>query len=225
MLSSASLAQTAPAQPAEPGQQTPSTQQAEAAKPETASQPAAPLPSPAEAAPAGDAAAASVPIPEAAKPGVGGQLPAASPAPAEVAPTADVASAPADVVPDVPAVASGPAPFGAGAKLFLEPMDGFAELLGEAIAKKKVPVVLVHDRAAADFVMSGDARVKKPGWIKGILFYPHAKASLAIRDAHTGDVVFAYKLDEEQESMSVGELYESSAYACAKRLKKAIEKK
>jgi hypothetical protein len=135
-------------------------------------------------------------------------------------PSADADAASAGTVPAVPTVQFGP-----GAKLFLEPMGGYGELLSEAIVKKKVPVVLVNERAKADFVLSGEAHLKKPGWLGAAVLYPHAKANISIRDVHTGNVVFAYKLDEKQESMSAGELYESSAYACAKHLKKAMEKK
>lgn len=173
-------------------------------------------PSPAQTAPAQPTAAAG----ESSKPEAAVQP--SGPSPSSTASTAspEPAAARVDAVPAVPTAAFGP-----GAKLFLEPMDGFEELLAEAIAKKKVPVVLVHEREKADFVMSGDARLKKPGWLKGMVRYPHAKANLSIKDAHTGNVVFAYVLDEKQESMSAGELYESSAYNCAKHLKKAMEKR
>jgi hypothetical protein len=163
-----------------------------------------------------------------------GQVPAPAPvtAPASAAQTVAVASTPeaasaasAEAAAAPPAASMAPARFGPGAKLFVEPIDGYGELLAVAIAKKKVPVVLVHDRAEADFVLSGDAQLKKPGWLKGEVLYPHAKANLAITNAHTGEVVFAYKLDEKQESMSAGQLYESSAYTCAKHLKKAMQKK
>lgn len=133
---------------------------------------------------------------------------------------AEPADARADAAPTAAAT-----PFAAGAKLYLEPMDTFEQLLAAAIVKKKVPVVLVHDREMADFVMSGDARVVKPGFAKGLFVDPHGQASFSVKDAHTGEVVFSDQLKQPGSWMTVGQIYLSEADACAKHLKKALVKK
>jgi hypothetical protein len=126
----------------------------------------------------------------------------------------------ADAGPAVPGVAFGP-----GAKLYLEPMDGFGELLAEAIVKKKVPVVLVQEREKADFVLSGDAHVKTPGWIKGNFVYLHGQANISVDDAHTGEMVFAYTAKRVDANLVDGEVYKIWAGGCANHLKKALVNK
>lgn len=109
-----------------------------------------------------------------------------------------------------------------GAKLFLEPMDGFSTYLSAALLKKKVPVVVVDDRSKADFVVSGSSQVEKAGWAKTIFVSPapHAEASIAIKDAHSGNLVWAYNVDKSNAARA----NQSTAEACAKHLKEAIEK-
>jgi hypothetical protein len=124
---------------------------------------------------------------------------------------------------------AGTAPSGAstrivpGSKLFIEPMDGFDTYLSAAILKKKVPVMVVDDRAKADFVVTGGSHVDKAGWAKTIFIspLPHAEASIAIKDVHSGNLVFAYNVDKSNAARA----NQSTAEACAKHLKEAIEKK
>jgi hypothetical protein len=110
-----------------------------------------------------------------------------------------------------------------GSKLFIEPMDGFDTYLSAAILKKKVPVMVVDDRSKADFIVTGGAHVDKAGWAKTIFVSPnpHAEASIAIKDAHSGNLVFAYNVDKSNAVRA----NQSTAEACAKHLKEAIEKK
>ena len=110
----------------------------------------------------------------------------------------------------------------AGSKLFIEPMDGFDTYLSAAILKKKVPVMVVDDRSKADFIVSGGSHVDKAGWAKTIFVspLPHAEASIAIKDAHSGNLVFAYNVDKSNAARA----NQSTAEACAKHLKEAIEK-
>jgi len=112
---------------------------------------------------------------------------------------------------------------GPGSKLFIEPMDGFETYLSAAILKKKVPVMVVDDRSKADFVVTGGSHVDKAGWAKTIFISPnpHAEASIAIKDAHSGNLVFAYNVDKANAVRA----NQSTAEACAKHLKEAIEKK
>lgn len=127
-----------------------------------------------------------------------------------------------------PAVAGVVAPaasthIAAGSKLFIEPMDGFDTYLAAAILKKKVPVMVIGDRSNADFIVSGGSHVDKAGWAKTIFVspLPHAEASISIKDAHSGNLVFAYNVDKSNAARA----NQSTAEACAKHLKEAIEKK
>jgi len=102
-------------------------------------------------------------------------------------------------------------------------MDGFDTYLSAAILKKKVPVMVVDDRSKADFIVTGGSHVDKAGWAKTIFVSPnpHAEASIAIKNAHGGNLVFAYNVDKSNAVRA----NQSTAEACAKHLKAAIEKK
>lgn len=134
--------------------------------------------------------------------------------------------APATPVPisvTTPASEATPTRIVPGSKLFIEPMDGFESYLSAAILKKKVPVVVVDDRSKADFIVTGSSHVDKAGWAKTIFVSPnpHAEASISIKDARTGNMVFAYNVDKSNAVRA----NQSTAEACAKHLKEEIEKK
>jgi hypothetical protein len=137
----------------------------------------------------------------------------AAPSVAPAAPSASVASP----------SSSGATRITPGSKLFIEPMDGFESYLSAAILKKKVPVMVVDDRAKADFIVTGGSHVDKAGWAKTIFVSPnpHAEASISIKDAHSGNLVFAYNVDKSNAMRA----NQSTAEACAKHLKEDIEKK
>jgi hypothetical protein len=134
-----------------------------------------------------------------------------------------VATAPAAIPATPPASATAPTRILRGSKLFIQPMDGFDTYLSAAILKKKVPVVIVDDEAKADFIVVGSSHVDKAGWAKTIFVSPnpHAEASISIKDAHTGTMVFAYNVDKSNAVRA----NQSTAEACAKHLKEDIEKK
>ena len=104
-------------------------------------------------------------------------------------------------------------------------MDGFEQLLSHSILKKKVPVVLVKERAKADFVLSGEAHVKKRGFLTGFVLNDHGKGAVSITDARTGNEVFAHKFKRADANLTVGEIYKGWADTCASHLKKVLEKK
>ncbi len=104
-------------------------------------------------------------------------------------------------------------------------MNGFGDLVTEAITKKKVPVVLVDEREKADFVLTGEAHVKKPAWLKSNFVYLHGQANISIDDAHTGEMVFAYTAKRVDANLLDGEVYSMWAGGCANHLKKALKKK
>lgn len=108
------------------------------------------------------------------------------------------------------------------ARVFIEPMDGFETYLTAAILKKKVPLIVTDDRAKADYVISGNSHDEKAGWAKTIFISgaSHATASIIMKDAKTGDLAYAYSVDKFNSVRA----NQSTAEACAKHLKKAIEK-
>jgi len=120
-------------------------------------------------------------------------------------------SAPAAAAP-----AAGIAQIAPGSKLFIEPMGGFETYLAAALLKKSVPVVVVDDPAKADFIVSGTSNIeggagKAPS---------QAGASIGIKDAGSGELVFAYAVDKTNAVHGS----QSTAEACAKHLKEFIEK-
>ena len=225
MLSSTSLAQTAPTQETEPTQQTAQPQQAVPAQETAPAQQAVPVQ---ETAPAQQAvptqqavAGGDASKPEAARPEAEGQATAPALSPTVAAPAAEAADGSVGAVLAAP---SAPV-FAPGAKLFIAPMDGFEQTLAQSILKKKVPVVLVKETAKADFVMSGSAHVKKRGFISGWVLDTGGKGYVSITDARTGSVVFTHKFKRADSNLTEYWIYQGWADTCASDLKKTMKKK
>jgi hypothetical protein len=111
-----------------------------------------------------------------------------------------------------------------GSKIFIEPMpEGFNTYLQAAFIKKHVPVVMVGDEATADYVIVGTAETNKAGWAKTIFITPKgdADASITIKEAKTGNIVYGYAVDK----FGARHGQQSTAEACAKHLKEFMEKK
>lgn len=136
-------------------------------------------------------------------------------------PSTEAADANAATAPAAAAVPS----FAPGAKLYVELMGGFENYLIAAIAKKKVPVVIVMAREDADFVMSGVAHVKRPNVITGMVITSHGGGNIAVKDARTGNLVYAEKFRRVDGGTSEDHVYQIWAEGCAKHMKKAMEKK
>jgi hypothetical protein len=103
-----------------------------------------------------------------------------------------------------------------GAKVFIAPMT--------AIGKKKVPIVVVELRDDADFEMSGAAETQKAGAAKILLtgsWHSTEDATIKLTNLKTSVVAFAYSVHKSDSAHGK----QSSAEACAKHLKDAIEKK
>ena len=115
-------------------------------------------------------------------------------------------------------------PIPAGAKVFIAPMSGgYETYIKAAIQKKKVPVVIVETREAADFELSGASESQKASTAKKILalnWHSTEQASIKVTDLKSSEVVFAYSVHKA--SSAHGK--QSSAEACAKHLKDAIRK-
>lgn len=111
-----------------------------------------------------------------------------------------------------------------GAKVFVGPIaDGFDAYLKDAIAKKKVPIEIAASRDQADYEITGTAETQKASTAKKVIFgnwHSREEASITVSNIKSGQVVWAYSV--HQEASTHGK--RSSAEACAKHLKDAIEK-
>jgi len=112
-----------------------------------------------------------------------------------------------------------------GAKVFIAPItDGFDTFLKDAIGKKKVPMEVVASRDQADYEITGTSQSQKAGAAKKIIFgnwHSREEASITLSNIKSGEVVWAYSVHEEASTHG----QRSSAEACAKHLKEAIEGK
>lgn len=139
------------------------------------------------------------------------------------------AASPAETTPSPEAAASSGAAHTAalvpGAKLFLEPMGGFEQDLADSFVKKKTPVVVVKTREEADFIVSGSAHVKRPGFFAGMVLSSHGKGNVSIKDARTGNEVFVHPFKKVDQMEADAFIYQHWADQCATHLKKVMEKK
>ena len=110
-----------------------------------------------------------------------------------------------------------------GSKVFLAPIEGGYDMyLKDAIAKKKVPVAIVDSRDQADYEITGAAESQKASTAKKIIlgnWHSREEASITLSNLKTSEVVWAYSVHEEASTHGK----RSSAEACAKHLKDAIE--
>lgn len=110
-----------------------------------------------------------------------------------------------------------------GSKVYIEPMNGFETYLTAAFQKKKVPLVVVAEKGMADYIISGNADHQKAGWAKIVFtgnIHSDDQASISMIGAKTQEVVFAYAVNKKNTMHGM----QTSAEACAKHLKSAIEK-
>ncbi len=110
----------------------------------------------------------------------------------------------------------------AGSKLFIAPMDGFKTYVKAAVQKKKVPLVIVEQRDAADFELSGSSESQKASTAKKVIMLDwrsKEQASIKLVDIKSSEVVFAYSVHKS--SSAHGK--QSAAEACAKHLKEAVK--
>jgi hypothetical protein len=89
--------------------------------------------------------------------------------------------------------AARPVAFGPGVALLIDEMDGDLDgFLRAEIMKKKVPVNLVIDKEAADFIATGSASERKGSWHEGLLTTEKDKATGAVSIvSKTGQIVWA----------------------------------
>lgn len=100
----------------------------------------------------------------------------------------------------------------AGARVFIQPMDGFETFLAAAIAKKKVAVVVVDHRDQADFEIAGRRTI--------VLCRSDEQVSIAVRNIKTDVIGFGYRHDMQNSRRGKQRVAES----WAKQLKDWIER-
>jgi hypothetical protein len=103
-----------------------------------------------------------------------------------------------------------------------KPVEGFESYMAAAMRKKNVPLLIVKDRAAADFEIEGTADKKGAGWAKKIFlgdFRNSTSASFTMTNIKTGVVAYADASDRSSANRGL----RSSAEKLAKYLKKKIE--
>lgn len=102
--------------------------------------------------------------------------------------------------------------------------DNFDVHFKAALVKKKVPVVVVETPSDAQFEIKGTSETQKASATKKIFtgsWHSAEQASISIASAESGEVVFAYSVNKKNSAHGK----QSSAEACAKHLKDAIEKR
>jgi hypothetical protein len=108
-----------------------------------------------------------------------------------------------------------------GSKIFVDKMGGLESYVIAGIVKKNVAVSLVSDPTKADYIITGDSESHQAGWAKMLLAGSQAsaeQASVNLRDAKSGDILWAYsvnKINSYKGKQSAGE-------ACAKHLKEVV---
>jgi hypothetical protein len=110
-----------------------------------------------------------------------------------------------------------------GAKVFVAPIEGgYDAYLKDAFAKKKVPVEIVANRDQADYEITGTSESQKASTAKKVIlgnWHSREEASITVSNIKSSEVVWAYSVHEEASTHG----QRSSAEACAKHLKEAIE--
>jgi hypothetical protein len=112
-----------------------------------------------------------------------------------------------------------------GAKVFVHPMpNDFDSYFRAALKKKKVPVVVVDTRDAAEFEIKGSSETQKAGAAKKIVlgsWHSDEQASISVTSVQSGEIVFAYSANKKNSAHG----RQTTAEACAKHLKEVMEKK
>jgi hypothetical protein len=111
-----------------------------------------------------------------------------------------------------------------GAKVFVEPMNGFEIYLTAAFQKKQVPLSIITNKEKADFIITGASDTKKAGWAKIVFMgnlHSDEEASVTMVNNRTGAAVFAYAVNKKNTLHG----QQTSAEGCAKHLKSRIEEK
>lgn len=112
----------------------------------------------------------------------------------------------------------------AGSRIFIAPVEGLDTFLVAAFREKKVELVIVGDRAKADFELTGTTDSQKSGWARTIFLHQvgsNEEAGIQITNIKTSEVVFGYAVNKHNSVHGK----QSSAEACAKHLEAFIRGK
>jgi hypothetical protein len=127
--------------------------------------------------------------------------------------------------PSAPAQSSPAIAIKPGATVYVHPMpNDFDTYFKAALARKKVPVVIVDSREKAQFEIKGTSESQKAGAAKKIIlgsWHSDEEASISVTSIDSGAVVYAYSANKKNSAHG----RQTTAEACAKHLKEAIEKK
>jgi N-acetylmuramoyl-L-alanine amidase len=101
--------------------------------------------------------------------------------------------------------------------------DDFDTYVKSALEKKQVPVQVVASRDEAEFEIKGTSETQKAGAAKKIFmgsWHSDEQASINLTELKSGEIVYAYSANKKNSAHGK----QTSAEACAKHLKEAIEK-
>jgi hypothetical protein len=132
--------------------------------------------------------------------------------------------------------------------VYIEPMGGYETYLAAAIAKKHVPLIVVADKDKAEYIIRSTVSQQGPNQPAVVVnnsvnnntagpgafleqqsaihqsqrsaLYGETSASISVVDAQSSQIIFAYSVGKSRNTNQV----QSTAEACAKHLKKFIEK-
>lgn len=110
----------------------------------------------------------------------------------------------------------------AGAKMYVDAEKGFDSYLIAALTKKKVPLQVVADKSAAEYVIEGYANHEDKNWASKV-FLGHrdtSEATIKVIYLKTSEVVYAYAVHKKNSVRA----NQSTAEACAKHLKSIVAK-
>ena len=110
-----------------------------------------------------------------------------------------------------------------GAKVFVHSMpNNFDSFFKTALKTKKVPVDVVETREQAEFEIKGTSESQKASTAKKLFmgsWRSDEQASISVTGVDSGEIVFAYSVNKKDSAHG----QRSTAEACAKHLKEAIE--
>ena len=110
----------------------------------------------------------------------------------------------------------------AGSKIFVEAEAGFDAYLAAALGKKKVPLTMVSEKENADYLLIGSSAHEEKGWASKI-FLGHrdsSDATIKLVERKSGEIIYAYAVHKKNSARA----NQSTAEACAKHLKEAVQK-
>ena len=144
----------------------------------------------------------------------------------EPVPVSDVKPAVAVTAADPATPAVAPTRVTSNSKVYIEPADnGIHSALAGALRKKKVPVHVVTNAAAADFIIRVTGEYRKAGWARTIMAGGYARgdanASMTVEHRASSTITYAYNVDKGGAWRGI----QSAAEACAKHLKNHMDGK